>query len=508
MQSLKNKIIIYVALIFLAAIPTLLPLVREGFFVTDDGDWMIIRFTAFYEAFRDGQFPVRWLGRLNHTFGYPLPNFVYPLYMYVGVPIHAAGIGYINTIKIIFAASYILSGVFVLFYLRRFFSDFASYIGSLIYLYLPYHIFDMYTRGSIGEVLALALFPFLLWQIERKSILWTALGFAALLLSHNTLALFFSILIGVYILIKSKDIFHIKQYIPLILGGGISAFFTIPAILELQYTIFTNVEISEYQNYFASIAHAGYTCIAAIGVGVYLLKQTKKKKIYGYFFGSLVASIFLSLPVSEFIWKYLPSGLIQFPFRTLSFSLLPTAFLIAAGIEKWKSPEKYILAGVAIGVTLFNAYPYLTSVQHIQREDADFSTNQATTTVKNEYMPKWVDEIPQQMPEETIEADGIVENVSKKSNEISFQISADKEQTVVINQVYFPGWTAYQDGQEIELEYPRGIMQFSIPKGEHDIRMRFENTFVRTGSNILSCVSLLVLLGVSFGPIRKKIYNT
>ena len=61
--------------ILLASILLLWPLFYRGFFVTDDGDWMIIRLSAFYQSLAEGQFPVRFLGRLYHNYGYPVANF-------------------------------------------------------------------------------------------------------------------------------------------------------------------------------------------------------------------------------------------------------------------------------------------------------------------------------------------------------------------------------------------------------------------------------------------------
>ncbi|MBI5019227.1 hypothetical protein HZB58_03065 [Candidatus Gottesmanbacteria bacterium] len=67
-----------VLLIGIALFAVLYPLMRPGFFVSDDGEWMIIRLSAFYQSLADGQFPVRYLGRLNNSYGYPVANFLYP----------------------------------------------------------------------------------------------------------------------------------------------------------------------------------------------------------------------------------------------------------------------------------------------------------------------------------------------------------------------------------------------------------------------------------------------
>src|SRR5262245_59157359 len=87
---LKNNRSHFIAffILLVVAIIILSPLFRSGFIVTDDGDWMVIRLTAFYQSLADGQMPVRFLGRLYNGYGYPVANFLYPGYLYFGSLIH------------------------------------------------------------------------------------------------------------------------------------------------------------------------------------------------------------------------------------------------------------------------------------------------------------------------------------------------------------------------------------------------------------------------------------
>src|SRR3989338_2742945 len=174
----KNlKIVLFPAIaVVLLILPGILGLMNPGFFLTDDGNWMVIRFSAFYEALKNGQFPVRFLFRLNNGYGYPVADFLYPLFMYIGIPIHILGFNFVNTIKIILGLSLIFSSFFCFLWLKKKFDNFSSLVGSTLYLYFPYHLWDVYKRGSVGEVLALAIVPFIFWQIERNSFFWGAIS--------------------------------------------------------------------------------------------------------------------------------------------------------------------------------------------------------------------------------------------------------------------------------------------------------------------------------------------
>src|SRR3989344_1280763 len=241
-----KKYLYIIILIILFSVPAILPLFRSGFPVTDDGEWMIIRFSAFHQALRDGQLPVRFLGRLNYGFGYPVANFLYPGFMYLTEPIHLMGFGVVDSIKILIGLSMISSAVFTFLWLSKYFSTNLAFIGSLIYLYAPYHLYDLYKRGSVGELLGLTIVPFIFWQIDRKSFFWQVIGFALLILAHNTLAVMFMPVIIIYFIIKRMQgdfIFLIqKLLIFLLFSFAFSAFFWIPALLELSYTKFSRIQ--------------------------------------------------------------------------------------------------------------------------------------------------------------------------------------------------------------------------------------------------------------------------
>src|SRR3989344_4063575 len=194
-----------IVILLLLMIPSIWFLLLPGFFESDDGEWMVIRFSAFYQALADGQFPVRFLGRLNNGYGYPVADFLYPGFMYLGIPIHILGLNFTDTIKALFV------------------------------VYAPYHIFDLYKRGSIGELLAITILPFILWQAERKSpacrqagFFWTTAGISFLILSHNTLAVLFLGVLILYFLLdilisKNKMAMIYKHGSELLLGIGFSS---------------------------------------------------------------------------------------------------------------------------------------------------------------------------------------------------------------------------------------------------------------------------------------------
>ena len=92
----------YILPLLFLCIPAILPLLKPGFFESHDGNWMIIRFSAFHQSLVDGHFPVRWSGRLNHGYGYPALNFLYPLPFWLAEFFYIFTNSFVLSIKLVF----------------------------------------------------------------------------------------------------------------------------------------------------------------------------------------------------------------------------------------------------------------------------------------------------------------------------------------------------------------------------------------------------------------------
>ena len=510
-----NLIFLLLALVF--TVPALVGLFHSGFPVTDDGGWMVIRFSAFYEALRNGEFPVRFLMRLNNGYGYPVADFLYPLFMYLSVPIHILGINFANTIKILLALCIIASSLFTFLWLRKIFDNFSALIGAVCYTFFPYHLFDIYQRGSVGEVLSLSILPFILWQIERKSSRWVSIGLALLITAHNTLALLLMFLILPYILLNiyiSKDKKSMLSFYSttVLLGLGLSAFFWIPALFDLHYTVFAKTSISSVSNYFT-----GFGLIGVTGVTVILLTITfmavkkieiKKHRLAFVMLVISIVSIYLASPLSAFLWKFLPSSFVQFPFRFLSLTIPSVSFLAACVVSVFVQRKKIVLGLIILILILISAVSYLLPKSYQNFPDSFYSTNQDTTTVKNEYMPVWVKDIPQTMSLTKVENPGGKEaiNLIKSSpNKTEFTIFLADSRVIQVNTIYFPGWEAYVNGQPkgILFNNSKGLITLSLDKGANHVQLFFKETPVRRLADLISIISIGYLL--IFVLAKKKI---
>lgn len=501
-----KKTLLLIGLIFVAIIPALIGIFHPGFFVSDDGNWMVIRLSAFFETLRHGQFPVRFLPRLNGGFGYPVADFLYPLFLYIGPIIHIFHIPFVMTLKILFGASLLIGFIGTFIWLRKQFGNVGAFVSALIYTLFPYHIWDITKRGSIGEVLAMGILPFIFWQIDIGNSFFVGLGIALLILAHNTLALLFlPVIAGYFILLKKYK----KGIISIILGLGLSAFFWFPALFDKQYTVFDKTIISTFSQYFLSnnlYTLIGIISFVVIAFSLFLLFKKPENRA-AFFMVITLLSISLTTQISTFIWQALHLGIyVQFPFRFLSVTTLGIAFLAGFSIKNWKKGENIVVAVLLVILLYISSWQYFFPKTYQYFPDTFYSTNQDSTTVHNEYMPIWVSKLP--LSSERISfPHGIITNLTDNGNALSFQTTATISSQITISTIYFPGWMGKIDGQKIAIApaHDTGFITADVASGTHQVKIWFGETPIRFLADAVSLITIIVSVGIILYKKKKKL---
>jgi len=495
MKRLQFHHIVWILLLIGFGFLVLYPLLKPGFIVTDDGDWMVIRFSAFYQSLREGQFPVRFLGRLNNSYGYPVANFLYPGFMYIGSLIKAMGFSFQTSVEIIIASSIILGGIATYVWLSSYFTPFASFIGSLSFLFSPYLLYDVYKRGSVGELLAIALGIATCAAIAKKSRLLIPVLTLLLSISHNTLALFFVPFLLIYILMK-------KQYqllVPFALGLGMSLFFWGPALFEQSLVMFNSIRVLNPQHFFAVsttiLIQSSLFVVAAIVSFVGKKHPHEKERLL--FFTTVITVCLFATAISSYIWNIpLFAKVIQFPYRWFSLMLLVGPWFVATMADK-KGIAK-ILAIIGVMYFIYAALLY-RETRSIVRPDGFYTTNEATTTVANEYMPKWVTKEFETRPVKKIDfysGSGSIHEKKVTTQVIDIVIDAREPSVLQINTLYYPGWGGMLDNKPlaISVDNPYGVMRIEIPIGTHHLYMAFRETVGRFVIDVISFIFFIIFI--------------
>lgn len=492
-MKLHKKIIPWLGVggVILAALFFLWPLLRHGFFITDDGDWMIIRLSSFYQSLVGGQFPVRFLGRLNHNYGYPVANFLYPGFLYVGSLIRLLGFSYVDVIKIIILFSVVGSGIFLYFALYKKYESLSSLGGAISFVLSPYLVFDLYKRGSVGELFAFLPASILLFGVIGN-ILWIIpFATAVLIVSHNSFALMFVGVAIAYMSFQTKVWEYIKG---MLIGVGMATFFWLPALYERRYIIFDSVSVSDPYSYFVTYGNWPLLGVGLLAAMFVFISRAKKIALFEKVSaGITLFAVFLSLSISAFIWKSLPllTSFIQFPFRFLSVASMIGAFSIAVFLSSLKKTSRVIAFSFLVVVLIYSTAQQQRFISYTDHVEGYYSTNEGTTTVRNEFMPRWVQVVPLKRANQKItvlSGDATFYSGKETPQRLDGILDVKQPSLIQINTIYYPGWGVTLNGILTPVDYINqyGLMQFGVEKGRYRLEVSFRETGFRLITDIIS----------------------
>jgi hypothetical protein len=548
----KKKVFIPFLVLLALSIPAILWLLARGFYEPHDLHHVadIYQMT---QAIESGQIPPRLGPDFSFGYGYPLFNFYYVLPFYLGAFFFFALGSLIVSFKLVFLISAVLSVFGMYLFLREFVDKFPAIVGSVLFLYTPYRAVEIYVRGAMGEALALSLLPFVAWAIVRvikrpeiSVIAGASLILALFLLSHNYLWILAAPWFALLILLLVKDQKEkIKRLIRLILvgvlGAGLSIYWWLPALFEnklvssttpfplIDHFPFIKQLIIPSWGYGSSVWGPGDEISFQIGIVnlvvlllslvlfIFFRKLFKDRKIYSislWALGGFFVTVFMMNIRSLFIWKLIPFyDFIQFPWRLLFLTTFFTAVLAGAITQVLPKRQGKIIGFLIIVVSIAFTFTYFAPSQAFYKTDDDYLARFfEDKTYSEDYLllPNWVDERPTSLPISRIEAAGDVqvENI-EEINPVHWKanVIASETSKITFHAYYFPGWFAEVDGEKTVIEpgKPHGQIEIIVSEGEHIVEFYWAETPLRKTADLISLVSLLLLIGFfAKGRIKKK----
>ena len=463
------------AILLLLGLVAMRTFFQPGFYDGHDSQAHIIRLWQFDKALSGGQIPPRWAPDLYAGRGYPVFIFAYPLPYFAAETFHLAGFSLAVSLKLTLVLAYLTSLIGMYFL--------AGFTGAILWGFAPYMFVKIFITGSLGVVTAYAFIPWFFWALKQKKWLGVTLFLTLWILSHPGKLVIFGSMIGLFFLKKFK---HWRRFLlSVFLALGLSAWYFLPANLELGFTHFKDFVSHQYQNDFVSFTRllyskwgtnapgfdnplsqqVGIAQWLAIGLGLIFWRQLWP---YLLIFG---LSIFLMLEPSKFIWD-LPTPLqsVATPWRFLSLAVFTAALTGGQVIRLIKVPVwRTVAAGLLIALALYGNRNHLriNEVRVYNQEFLDNYTGVATGW--NEHLPIWV---------KTVD-DGTHSQAT--SNQL--------------NTLYYPGWQVKINGQSVPI-WPseNGLIEFAAPEGDYQIEAKFIDTPLRRTSKIITLISLLVIV--------------
>ncbi len=520
------------------------PLFHSGWVATWDGYMHIQRVQAVSYAVKHGDFYPRWTTAAAAGKGSPFLNFYSPGFYLAAGYLHAMGIQLVPAVKIVCMLMLFAGWLGMFLWAKGHFDIPGALIAATVFMFAPYHFHDLYQRGSLPELAAVNLMPFLFYGIDlmcaqnrryMPGIIVTALATALITLTHNLMGFMIAPFAALYIGWLAFSSGAPARVFPraatgVALGMGLSAFYWLPVLTEIGYLArFKEATLDGYPYYklFMSAAgwfKAGWTqppkdLFDDLQIGYALLgfdalaiaalfAVPRQKRGFGLIVPLLgILALFMTIPLSGFLYKYLtPLQYVLFPWSymgiaTLFFSVLAgySASLIPAGRMRFGPAA---LVCIALALCVFVSSPQRTAYGRLAIKDD--IPNIMGIAPTDEFRPRW-----ETMPVTAKRYDFLyttgsstnIKEASANGTEIRVLADAAGPANLIITQFYFPGWRLRIDGRGLPVSTtPEGFITFGIPPGLHLITLWFGTTWPRVTGWVISVVASLAIL---VGTLKK-----
>ncbi len=455
-------------IILLLALIAAIPLWGPGLVNTrggGDSPFLLQRTLDMAENLRYGTIPVRWMSHAAYDLGYPFFNHYAALPYYLSGGLTVLGVPPLIAIQATQTLGLILSALTMALWAYRIHKHrFGVLVSVAAYVFAPFHLVNLYVRGdSLSEFYAFVWYPLILWTIDQladrpaaehrqfRLIVAVSLAYSALILTHNVSLLIFSPFALLYALLRLRPrALTMKAWMdtlliavaPFILGMLITAWFWVPALVEVRYgqlgTTFTEGYF-HYSRHFrglnliqprlafdyrvpsstkeagafaTGLVQAGFALLGSVLIVLRIVKGRSSDQEFAprpvtasmLILGLLVATLMIT-PLSRLLWTHLPLlETTQFPWRFLSIQALYTAILTGsivppAGRQSEQSGRSEIVRGIVTAVisvivvlsAMLNLHPDRLHIDEDVTWDTlllyETFTGNIGTTIRYEYLP-------------------------------------------------------------------------------------------------------------------------
>jgi len=526
----------YIILIIVFTFLGMRALLHPGLFTAHDIWHQVVRLYYYSQAIKDGQIPPYWIGQLAKGFGYPLFFFSYHLPWLIAIPFIKIGIDIPNTLKILFFLSYLLSGLFMYFFVNNLLKNrLAALLSAILYLWAPYHFLTIFVGASMGIVFVFTFLPLLLLGINMikeenpLGIPITAIGLAGIILSH-LMHLFFLTPVFLFFFLaelaasRNKSIFFQRTFFGLMLGIILSAFYLIPSVYYNQFTrlrqeprlvnlyktnfvnlsqliyskwgygrITTNAKDGEMS---MQIGIAQWISVAGAFVLLFLGKLKKATRLLTILaLSGFVISIFLMLDFSLPIWQFVEKFVIlDYPFRELMGATFIGSVLAGILLTSLKGKLQYLVLVLIIFIAVYTNRNHTKVNLYTNIPIQTYIDSEVTTNTFNEYLPINADKELLNKPYNVIDGKNFsFSNINRTTNSLSLDLNVKNEGEVSINQFYFPGQTLYLDSKIFKFSVDSGgRVSFPVTQGVHRVIIKYRETPLMVISKLLTLLGTLI----------------
>lgn len=455
----------------------------------------------FAETLWSGTLYPRWLEGLYAGHGSPVFFFYPPLPHYIAslfYPLHDTAAFDYYPVLASATLAVMTSGLTCYLWLRQETADArAALMGAILYLLLPYHLFNSFLISlTLGELWAFTWLPLLLYFARRladnRPYGLSGYAFTQALLSLSNLPATmilspFALLYTLWMAASGEKLHTLlKTMFAILFAIALAAIYLLPAYFYQPHTTihlhwddaFGIPYHNEFLTFFSDAASkAGNThtwlkisfLLTLMGLMLYGYRTLKHRLLpmlqLWFWLGMATLALFMTLPASHFLWEWFPVlQHLQFPSRflivpTLALSLLAALTLSHAG---WKGEPYMLMLGLfalsllatdksRIKPDWFADGAYTPA--HYARAIDPLPNYFPDTSVIGRFYPeaslkKLENHNPQIIP---LNGNPVINVLSWESRHILLSVTGNAGDRFRIRQHDFPGWTATSHGKALPL---------------------------------------------------------
>lgn len=449
-----------------------------------------------------------------------------------------------TSMNIIYFITTFFSGLSMFLLSKKIFNNKKiALISSIIYLTIPYHISEIYIRDAYAENFMFLVLPLIflgLYHLKddnyQKFYLFFILGYVIGIYSHLVSMLFYTILIGIFILYYRKQFLKKDKLKALIISTLIVTGISLPfltTVIEYKlsniYTVFLSQKFANRDSVLQNVTpltaffnqtlrfdklqlYFNYTTIILFTITLIQLifiKTKERKKLIPIL---ILILILINLTSSNIIWENMPQLFltIQFPWRLLVLlSMLvslcaPICLIHKIKINKSSEQIVFCLIIILILIEGINNIVYygdqVFSESWILTQNVSMGHQQEYLPLKtNEHLISgyW------NTPYVEIREDGIISTNKNAKIEIlendfpnlTFKIENIDKTTLELPRVYYLGYELTdENGAKIELSPSQyGFLKAEIKK-EGKYKLTHKTTTVEKITNIIGVLTLILCI--------------
>ena len=544
---MKNKLINIVIILIFSLIASI-PLASQDLNIyVDDGIQHMARLMGTYQTIAEGEIPPVIMSNFCNGFGYSWNIFYSPLTAYIPLIFSIFTNSFELMLKLFMVLCSFLSGIAMYSFVKKVTNNRpAALLASVIYIFAPYRLTDMYMRTAIAELASFIFLPIVfhgmynIFNSEEKSIkksLMLTLGAVGLILTHIVIAMYTAIFCFIYLLInikKLKDKQVLKMLgINILLILLLTSFYLLPMLehkMATEYEVFQDGRMERTEELIRNkvdlidliytkssnfMFEIGLVTLIGLVLTILAYKQVGKQYKKLYLFALIAGAVCIILSLRFFPFEKMPAVLkmIQFTFRLLEFSSFFFAFVVAINyslvIKNFRLRDLFVLSLLIILLVV----PYKNNLNYDKKWTEDklwpaVEVNENTGRIHAgcatfEYLPSKafanLDYIKTREDRVyVLNGNATIENEQKNGTNMIFEVSKVEPDTIIeLPYIYYLGYdveVTKNDGQTEKVETfepDNGFVAINVPEATTKVTVKYTGTMLMKVTYILSGVTLL-----------------